>query len=133
MLFGLMTRVVRICYCSLLVLVMTGCVYSLHPYNASTRETLRIQALTPENYVVRLDESPNYPVASDGRVSFEVPPLPRGCAVYLFGVVKVADHKSEDIRAIHILKGERVVHRLSLNQISKLPVGADKAHELRLE
>jgi hypothetical protein len=64
-------------------------------------------------------------VAADGFVSFEVPPLPRGCAVYLFGLVKVADHRSEDVQAIQILKDGDVVRRLSLNQLSELPVGPD--------
>ena len=117
----------------LLALTMTGCVYALHPYNALSRQSLQIQPPAPERYTVRVDEAQSCPVASDGRVSFEVPPLPRGCADYLFGLVKVADHRSEDVRAIKVLKDGEVVRRLSLNQLSKLPVGSDGTRVLTLE
>jgi hypothetical protein len=114
-------------------LAMTGCVYSLHPYNAPIRETLQIQAPATERCAVAVDGGPSYPVGSNGCVSFEVPSLPRGCAVYLFGLVKVADHPSEDVPAIHVLQDRQEVRRLSLSQIAKLPLTPDGSHVLPLK
>jgi hypothetical protein len=54
-------------------------------------------------------------------------------AVYLFGLVKIADHRAEDVPAIQVLRGERVVRRFSLNQISNLPVDAENSHLLNLK
>jgi len=87
----------------------------------------------PVRYAVRVEDGESYRVAADGRVGFEVPPLPRGCAVYLFGLVKVADHRSEDVQAIQVLKDGGVVRRLSLNELSELPVESDGTRVLTLE
>jgi hypothetical protein len=121
----------RFC-CSLLAFLMTGCVCALHPANATSRQTFQFLPPAPEHYTVRVGDGQSYPVASDGRVSFEVPPLQSGCAVYLFGLVKVADHQSEDVPAIQVFRDGRLVRRLSLNQISKLPTGPDHSHVLKL-
>jgi hypothetical protein len=119
---------------ALLVAFLTaGCVHSLHPYNAPSTQSLRIQAPAPERYSIRVAEGQSYAVAPDGRVSFAVPALPRGCSTYLFGVVKVADHRAEDVPAVHVLRQGQVVRRLSLNQIAQLPVGSDSTHVLALQ
>jgi hypothetical protein len=124
-----MTRGLLICC----LLALTGCVHALHPQNARSEQTLRIQASSSERYTVRVDGGQNYPVAQDGRATFEVPPLPRGCAVYLFGLVKVSDSRPEDVRAIHVLRGTQVVRKLSLNQLVRLPVDTRGTHLLTLE
>ena len=77
--------------------------------------------------MIRVADTQDYPVASDGRVTFDVPQLPRGCATYFLGV-KVSDSRSEDVQAIHLLRDGAVVRRLSLAQIDKLPVDAEGYH-----
>ena len=67
-------------------------------------------------------DATDYPVPADGRVTIEVPPLERGCAWYLFGFIKVKDHSPYDVKAIHVTKGQKVLSKLSLNQVAKLPV-----------
>jgi hypothetical protein len=120
--------------CSLLLAVSaTGCVYALRPSNPTTRQTLQIQAPKPERYAVRVADARVQQVPPSGRVSFEVPPLQSGCAVYLCGLVKVADHQAEDVRAIQVLEDGQVVRRLSLNQISKLPSGPEGSSVLKLK
>jgi hypothetical protein len=122
--------VIAIC---MLPLVITGCVHALHGYNPPSRQSLQVQARAPERYTVRVDEAQSYPVPSDGLVSFDVPSLSRGCAVYLFGLVKIADHRSEDVAAIEVISDGRVVRQLSLSQISKLPTNSESAHVLTLK
>lgn len=117
----------------MLPLAITGCVHALHGYNAPSRQSLQIQTPTPERYTVRVNDTQSYPVPSDGCVSFDVPSLPRGCAVYLFGLVKVADHRSEDVVAIDVMRDGQVIRQLSLSQISKLPTNSESAHVLTLK
>lgn len=119
--------------CLLLAVSATGCVYALRPSNPTTPQTLQIHAPKPERYAVRVADAQPHQVASDGNVSFEVPPLQSGCAVYLCGLVKVADHRPEDVRAIQLLEDGQVVLRLSLNQIAGLPPGAEGSHILTLK
>jgi hypothetical protein len=117
----------------LLAVSATGCVYALRPSNPTSQQTLQIQAPKPERYAVRVADAQAQQVPSNGRVSFEVPPLQSGCAVYLCGLVKIADHQSEDVRAIRVLEDGRVVRRLSLNQISKLPSGPEGSRILKVK
>jgi len=99
---------------------------------------LRIVAPVPQNIVVRVDDGfgekhKDYSVGSDGLVRFDVPSLPRGCAVRLFGAVKIADSRSEDVRAIHLMKDNKIVRKLSLNDISKLPVDAHGVRVMKVK
>jgi hypothetical protein len=118
---------------SLVAVATTGCVYSLNPYNAPSRQALQIRAPAPDRYTIRVAEGPSFAVGADGRVSFEVPTLPRECSAYLFGVVKVADHRAEDVPAIHVFRDGELVRRLSLNQIGSLPLSSDSTHILTLQ
>jgi hypothetical protein len=121
--------------CSLVVL-LCGCAYSLHPYNAPSVQSLKIVSDYPQRYSVRVDDKlgnkqNDYSVGSDGVVSFQVPSLPRGCAVLLFGVIKIADHQSEDVKAILLIKDRQAIRALSLNDISKLPADLNGVRQLK--
>jgi hypothetical protein len=54
----------------------------------------------------------------------------RGCNAYLFGVVKIGDGSPKNLSAIHVLRHARVVRKLSLAQIAKLPADAEGYHIL---
>jgi hypothetical protein len=75
----------------------------------------------------------DYSIPADGRVSVEVPQLERGCAVYLFGIVKVKESSPYDARAIHLNRGSRTIRELSVNDVAKLPVDAEGYHLVRGE
>ena len=106
-----------------LALFAAGCVAAMRPANSPTDARLKIQAAQPQQYLVRvaLEQPADYPVAADGHVSFTVPPIQHGCDIYIFGVVKVRDGAAEDARVIEVRRDERVIRRLSLTQIAKLP------------
>ena len=119
-----------------LVVLLCGCAYSLHPYNTPSVQSLKIVNDSPQQYIVRVDdklgnEQKDYLVGSDGVVSFQVPSLPRGCAVRLFGVIKIADHQPEDVKAILLIKDEQTVRELSLNDISHLPADSNGVRQLK--
>lgn len=83
--------------------------------------------------MVRVADKRDYPVATDGRVTIDFSQLPRGCAVRLFGVIKVSDSGPEEVRAIHLLKDGTVVRKLSLTQLGHLPVDSDGYHTIVLK
>jgi len=75
----------------------------------------------------------DYPVPADGRVIVDVPRLERGCATYLFGVLKVKDSSPYDVPAIHLKKHEHAVRRLSLHDLAKLPLDEEGYRLLKVE
>ena len=115
------------------LLLMTGCVKALRQYNTPSQQKLHVQAASPTNCVVRVADEKSFPVAVDGRVTFDVPRLPRGCDTYLFGVVKIGDGSPENVPAIHVLRDGKIVRKLSLTKLGKLPVDAEGYHILVLK
>ena len=112
------------------LLLLTGCVLALRPYNTPSQQDLLVRTSTPTNYVVRVADAQMFPVAADGHVTFDVPRLPRGCDTYLFGVVKIGDGSPENVRAIHVLRDGKIVRKLSLTQLGRLPVDTEGYHIL---
>jgi hypothetical protein len=115
------------------MLFLTGCVYALHPGNPPSQQKLSLQTTSPTNYTVRVAGTNDFPVAADGRVQFNVPTLPRGCDTRLFGFIKLSDGSPERVPAIHVLKDEKIVRKLSLEKLEKLPVNAEGYYILNLK
>ena len=114
------------------LLLLSGCKLALRPYNMPSQQKLHLQTATPTNYVVRVADTNRFPVPNDGRVTFDVPRLQRGCDAYLFGLIKIKDGSPETIPAIHVLRGEQVVRKLSLQKLGNLPVDSEGYHILVL-
>ena len=114
------------------LLFLTGCVDALRPYNTPSQQKLDVQASSPTNCVIRVANEQTFPVAADGRVTFDVPRLPRGCDTYLLGVVKIGDGSPENVQAIHVLRDGKIIRKLSLIQIGTLPTDAEGYHILVL-
>jgi hypothetical protein len=114
---------------------LSGCSYSLRKFNAPSQEKFLIQTAAATNYVIRVvgaDKTESFSPAADGRVTLDVPRLPRGCDVHLFGLIKIEDGGPENVSAIHVLRGDKVVRKLSLTKLRKLPVDAEGYHILVL-
>ena len=116
----------------------TGCTYSLHPYNTPSNQTIRIVGQAPQEYVVRVEangggEFKDYTVATNGLVTILVPSLPRGSAVRGFGLVKVADSQSEDVKAICLVKNGKAVREFSLNDLSKLSTDSEGVRQMKVK
>lgn len=121
-----------------IVSMLCGCVYALHGYNAPSDQTLKIISDSPQKYILRMDDGfgdqhKDYSVGGDGIVRFKVPSLPRGCAVRLFGVLQVADHRSEDMRAIELLKGGKSIRKFSLDDIAKLKLDSSGIPSVKIK
>jgi hypothetical protein len=124
-----MSRVLNIFF-ALQLMFLTGCALALRPYNAPSTQKLSLQTQKPTDYSIRVAAEVIVPVPGDGRVSFEVPSLQHGCDAFLFGALNVRDGSPENVRAIHVIKGGKVVRKFSLSELGKLPVDSEGYHIL---
>ncbi len=62
---------------------------------------------------------------SNGCANLDIPRLPRGCDLHLFGLIKIRDGGPENVAAIHLLRNDQVVRKMSLRKLRKLPVDTD--------
>lgn len=118
-----------------LIAATSGCSYSLRKFNAPSQEKLQIQTVAATNYTIQIvgaDKTETFSPAADGRVTLDVPRLPRGCDVHLFGLIKIEDGGPENVSAIHVLRGDKVVRKLSLTKLRKLSADAEGYHILVL-
>ena len=106
-----------------LIFLAGGCVTALHEASEPTDVKLCVQASQPQQFTarVKLEQSSDYPVAADGRVTFTVPRFSHGCDVYVFGFIKTRDGSAEHVRVIQVRRADRVLRKFSLSQIAKLP------------
>lgn len=129
------TRARRALFALLLIFTgfLGGCVYALRPYNQPSQQKVRVLSPVPQKYNLQVADTTNYPIAADGRVIIDVPQLERGCATYLFGVVKVKDGSPYDLPAIHLNIDGRTIRKLSLNELAKLPVDEEGYHLVKVD
>lgn len=75
-------------------------------------------------------ETNNFPVARDGQVTIDVPPLPLTCSSICVGFT-IRDGSPNSLKAIHILRDGGGVRRLSLREVEKLPLDGAGGREIR--
>jgi hypothetical protein len=71
----------------------------------------------------------SFPVSGSGEALVDIPALPRGCSLVCLGI-KLQDGSPYNRKGIEVVRDDRVVCRLSLRQIERLP--ADSAGRRRL-
>jgi hypothetical protein len=117
-------------------IVLSACAYRLPVSNAPAQWHLLIVATSPERYVVRVhaDHVAEFPVASDGRVTIDVPRLPRACSTYLFNRIRISGGLQPlTEKSVHLIDSGNLKTRLSLGEIAKLPSDASGYHILSLQ
>jgi hypothetical protein len=116
--------------------ILSGCAFVLPVANMPSRQHLMLISRSPERYVARVKASngAEFPVASDGRVTIDVPHLPQACSVYLFDRIRISGGvKPLTTKSVQLLDGGKVVARLSLEEIAKLPFDASGYHSLKMK
>jgi hypothetical protein len=114
---------------------MSGCAYRLPVSNLPSEQRLMIVARSPERYVVRVKapDSAEFPVASDGRVTIDVPRLPRADSVYLFDWIKISSGVQPlTAEAIELVDSGHIAAKFSLAEIAKLPADASGYHIFKI-
>lgn len=118
-----------------------GCVVACGPGHHPPAQKLEIVAPSPSNYTVRVlpthqypNEPVDTPVRSDGRVQFDVPINTPYCKQYLFGFIRLnPDGRPEAKRRIRVLEGDTTIRKLSVDDISRLPVDGEGYHRLEVQ
>jgi hypothetical protein len=116
--------------------LLSACAYRLPVSNIPSRQYLMIVAKSPERYVVRVKASDirDFPVSSDGRVTIDVPRLPRADGVYLFDRIRIRSGVEPlTTKSIQLLDSGNTAARLSLAEIAKLPSDPSGYHILRIQ
>jgi hypothetical protein len=103
-----------------LVLIF-GTVMALPKYNHPATYRLAVVTEPSHNYVVRVigSEAADFAVAQDGRVTIDVPRLPRSCSWVCLGIT-IRDGSPYNSKAIQVLRDGKIVRRLSLRQLERL-------------
>jgi len=115
--------------------VLSGCAFRLPVSNIPSQQHLIIVASSPHRYSVRVKayDAVEFPVSSDGRVTIDVPRLPRACSVYLFDKIRISGGvKPLTAKSFQLLDTGNVVARLSLAEIEKLPSDRSGYHILKM-
>src|ERR1051326_2411137 len=89
-------------------LSLSGSVFARHGCNKPGPEKLHVVTGRSAQYAIRIEDRTEVAVPTDGRVVVDVPALPRGCSVYVFGIIKVADGSPERVRAIRVVRDGKV-------------------------
>jgi len=107
---------------------------ALPPYNEPFTERVWVVSNDPSAYRFRIEGSqqPDTPVETDGKATLSFPVLPRECSSYFLGI-KIEDRSVVARDLIHVVRGDEVVQKLSVNDLRTLPASADGYHRLALE
>ena len=121
-----------------LSITVTGCAVVCGPVQTVPPQRLQVTAPTPAIYTIRVatgdGEKRDTPVPANGRVAFDVPIGSRYCTSYLFGFIKVSSPTPvEKRRVIRVMRSEKVVRKLSAEDIAKLPANSDGYHILKMD
>jgi hypothetical protein len=95
-----------------------------------------IVASSPERYVVHVkaSDTTEFPVASDGRVTIDIPRLPRACSVYLFDRIRISGGvKPLTEKSVQLFDSGSIAAKLSLAEIAKLPSDPSGYHILKMK
>jgi hypothetical protein len=109
-------------------LSLAGCAYALQPVVRPSQYRLKIAALAPTSYSIRLrvGEPREYRVPENGRVILDVPAYRPACKIYIFGPIKLGGGASPlTAKTVDVGIGGKVLRQLSLKQIATLPVDVD--------
>jgi hypothetical protein len=115
---------------------LSGCAYRLPVSNFPSQQHLMIVARSPNRYVVRVkaSDTAEFPVSSNGRVTIDVPRLPRACSVYLFDRIRISGGvKPLTTKSVQLLDSGNIAARLSLTEIAQLPSDLLGYHILKLK
>jgi len=113
---------------------LSGCALGLPGYNQPFQEKVVVITPSPEAVQVRIEGSQqeSIRVPADGRTIVQIPVVSRECSTYLFGL-RIKDRSVEARKLIAFVRDGRVVKKISVNSLRRLPVDPAGYHELKLK
>src|SRR5262249_1638728 len=99
-----------------------GTVRAMEKGSPAVQYPLIIVTDRPTNCLVRVlwPGTNTFSISANGEALVDIPALPRGCSLVCLGV-KLQDGSPYNWKVVEVLRGGRVVRRLSLRQIDRLP------------
>jgi hypothetical protein len=116
--------------------LQSGCAIVCGGGQYPSPQRLHIVAEAPTDYIIRvMAQKPiDTHVPANGLVEVEVPISFRQCRQILFGVIPLRPRRHiEKERVIRVIRGDRVLRKLSAIDIEKLPSDGNSYHLLRIE
>lgn len=116
------------------LLTLAGCALALPGYNEPFDEKLAVLSSSPQVVEIRIagSQQESTRVPTDGRVVLHFPVLPRECSTYLLGV-RVKDRSVEARKIVEFVRDGRVIRRMSVRDLRRLPVDQAGYHGLKLK
>lgn len=131
-----MTRLILLFGVCVLAALASGCAVACGPLRSPPGQKLHLDARTPTDYQIRVvdhDERFETPLPADGRVAFDVPVASRHCTQYFLGIRVHSPTPVEKRRVIHVVRGDKVICKLSADDIARLPTDSDGCHVLQIQ
>jgi hypothetical protein len=114
---------------------LSACAYRLPVASPASQQLVKLQTESPQEYVLRAitDNTKDYAVQADGRVTITTPSFRPSCSVYLFNVIRVrrGGDPSKAWR-FQLLTGGKTIKHMSLKEIARLPVDVDGRRLIRV-
>jgi len=116
-----------------IVALAVGLNLGLPPYNAPSTHNLVLNVNGHRTYKIQVQSTMliDFPVSKDGRVTVDIPVLPRSCSWRWFGLT-IVDRSPYGRRVIQVVCDGKVMRRLSIRELEKLPLDESGAHKLKL-
>jgi hypothetical protein len=110
-----------------------GIIWAMEKGSPAVQYRVFIATEGPTNYVIRVvwPHTNTFSISTDGEGLIDIPALPRGCSLVCLGM-KLQDGSPYNWKVIEVLRDGRVVRRLSLRQIDRLPADTSGRRTLSL-
>ena len=97
-----------------------GTIQALEKGTRPRQYSLHLRA-SGTNYVVRVTwpATNEFPISQTGNAIIDIPALPRGCSLICLGV-KLREGSSRSRKVVDVVRGDRVVRRLSVQELDDL-------------
>ncbi len=115
------------------VIAAAGTARVLPAYNTPATYRLHLVSEPMQQYTVEVRGSKvtSFPVTVEGRVTIEVPVLPRRCSWVCFGI-RILDGSPKTRKAVVVTNNGRVVRRFSTQQLERLQQNASNERVIKL-
>jgi len=110
-----------------------GTIYAMQKGSPPKQSRVLVINDQPTNFMVRVvsPRTNEFIVSKSGETLVDVPALPHGCSLVCLGIT-LSDGSPYNRKVIEVLRDGRIVRRLSLRQMERLPTDASGAKGLAL-
>jgi len=113
------------------LLCLNGC-SSVSYMNPAFKGKLALDAQDPAAYEIKIDsEGIPIEIPQDGHLEISIPEK-KGCTSYFLGI-RLSGPRAQNKKSILIIRNEKIVKKMSIAQLRKLPVDASGYRVIRIK